>query len=97
MLERLKNFDVERADVEELVALSAFARQLTEEYKLQLIASPEWLEIRTAELKREIGTRQADIRAKRVREIKAKLNGLKTAEEKRTELAAELAALESVV
>lgn len=95
MLERLKNLDVERLDVDDLVALSAFGRQLTEEYKTLQIAAPEWLETRTAELKREIGTRTADIRAKRIREIKSRLAALKTTEEKKTDLAAELAALEA--
>lgn len=95
MLNQLKNFEADRMDADELVALSSLARQMTAEYAVLAIDPPEWLEIRSAELKREIGTRAADIRAKRIREIEARLATLKTTEEKKSDLTAELAKLKA--
>ncbi len=94
-LERLKNLDFERLDVDEMVAMSAFARQIATEYDTLLLNRPEWLDVKTVELKREIQTRLADLRDKRMREIRAKIATLKTAEEKRADLAKELAELEA--
>lgn len=90
MLNELRNFDSEKAHPDEMVALHAFARNLAAEYTHLGLAEPEWLEEKRVEVKRELDTRLADMKAKRIREIKAKLATLKTAEEKRTELAEEL-------
>jgi len=95
-IDRLKNFNVDATDIDELVAISAFARSLAAEYEANTLEKPEWLETKSAELKREINGRQADARAKKIKEIKLKLGTLKTAEEKRNELNAELARLEGV-
>lgn len=90
MLERLKNFDSERANPDEMVELHAFARAMISEYAALQLEAPEWLEEKQLEVKRELDNRLADMKAKRIREIKAKLATLKTAEEKRAELAEEL-------
>ncbi len=95
MLERLKNLDVERMDADDLIALSAFAKILEAEYAAHSLEVPEWLKDRQAELKREILTRTADMRAKRIREINARLDTLKTADEKRADLKAELERLQA--
>lgn len=95
MLKDLKNFDAERADVDDMIELSAFARTIYSEYCALAIEPPEWLETQTKAVRREVNNRLADLRAKRVREIKARLSTLKTAEEKRTELTEELARLET--
>lgn len=90
MLERLKNFDSERSNPDEMVELHAFARVMIAEYKELQLEAPEWLEEKQLEVRRELNNRLADMKAKRIREIKAKLATLKTAEEKRNELADEL-------
>jgi hypothetical protein len=95
MLERLKNLDLERMDVDEMVAMSAFAKSLASEYSALALDQPEWLDTKSTELKREIGTRLADLRDKRIRELKARLNTLKSTEEKKSDLTAELARLEA--
>lgn len=93
MLDRLKNLDVARPDLEELVYLSAEAKMLRAEFELEGVEIPEWLDNTARELKREIRTRQADAVDKRVREIRSRLDALKTPSEKRAELESELAKL----
>mgnify|MGYP001602377954 CR=1 FL=1 len=62
MLEQLKNLDVNRPALEELVFLSAQAKLLRAEFEAEAVDVPEWLDTRSRELKREIRTRQADQR-----------------------------------
>lgn len=95
MLEKLKNFDPEKGDVDEMVVLSAFARNIAAEYAHLGIDQPEWLEVKHKEVLREVDTRLSDLRAKRIREIERSLAGLKSAEEKRADLKAELERLRS--
>lgn len=94
IIERLKSFDSERSNPDEMVELSAGARILAAEYQTLGLESPDWLEEKRVEVKRELDTRLADMKAKRIRELKAKLATLKTAEERRSEIAEELARLE---
>lgn len=96
MLDALKNFDGERANPDEMVELHAFARSMAAEYRELGLEPPEWLEEKRVEVKRELDTRLADMKAKRIREIKARLATLKTAEEKRAELNDELKRLTNV-
>jgi hypothetical protein len=89
-LEQLRNLDLARPDLEELVAMSAAATAIHGEFEKLSVDVPEWLDTRARELKREIRTRQQDSVDKRVREIKARMDTLKTPTEKRAELQAEL-------
>ncbi len=90
MLEQLRNFDSDRANPDEMVALHAFARVLEAEYQSLGLHAPEWVAEKKTEVKRELDSRLADMKAKRVREIKQQLATLKTAAEKRADLEAEL-------
>lgn len=94
-LEALKNTDLLRPDLEELVCLSAMATGLRAEFEKLNCDAPEWLDTRARELKREIHGRQADAIDKRKREIKSRIDALKTPSEKRAELQQELAKLEA--
>ena len=93
MLEKLKNLDVDRPDLEELIYLSAQARALRAEFEAESVEVPEWLDNSARALKREVRTRLANSVDKRVREIKSRLDALKTPSEKKAELEAELATL----
>lgn len=95
MLKDLKNFDPERADVDDMIELSSFARTLAGEYVALAIDAPEWLETQTKAVRREVNNRLADLREKRKRELKARLATLRTEAEKRAELTEELARLEA--
>lgn len=94
-MDELKNFDANRMDLEALVELSAFARTIEGEYVALKVAAPEWVTVQAKSLRREITSRLADAKEKSLREKKARLATLKTTEEKRKELADEIAALES--
>lgn len=93
MFEQLRNLDVQRPSLDELVFLSMLARGLRAEYEHATVDIPEWLDSRQRELKREISTRQQDAIDKRRSELKSRLEALKTPSEKRVELEAELARL----
>lgn len=96
MLEQFKAFNANKAEIEEIVSLSAFGRSLTAEYVALGVEAPSWVDARQSEIKRELSARLADVREKRKREIRAALTTLRTAEEKRADLAKELAQLEAV-
>lgn len=94
MLKQLRDFNPENTDVDEMIALSAFGRALAAEYAALSLDAPEWLGTQMASIGREINSRLSDLRAKRIREIKARLTTLMTADEKRAALKAELSRLE---
>lgn len=96
MLNLLKNFDAERMDVDELVALSLFARQLHGEYETLNLDVPDWVDESTRGVRLEIRSRVSDLLAKRLKEAKARRASLRTTEEKRTELDAEIEKLEKL-
>ena len=97
MLAEFKNFNVEHADLDELVALAAFGRHLRTEYENLKVTEPEFVDINLKSLRREIDTRLADRREARVRELKAQRDSLKTAAERREAIDRELAALGETV
>lgn len=93
MLKELKSFDAERCDLDQLVALSAFAKVLHAEYEARNIQVPEWLDDSRRALAREIEGRRRDALELRLKEVRAGQSGLLTAAEKREKLAAEEAKL----
>ena len=97
MLQEFKNFNVDAASIDELVALSAFGKQLRGEFEAQKVAVPEYVSDNLNSIAREIDSRMADRRATRVRELKAQRDSLKTAQERRDAIDKELAALGETV
>jgi hypothetical protein len=97
MLQEFKSFNVDAADIDELVALSAFGKQLRGEFEAQKVAVPEYVSDNLNSLAREIDSRMADRRATRIRELKTQRDSLKTAQERRAAIDAELAALGETV
>jgi hypothetical protein len=97
MLEQFKNFNVEGGDLDELVALSAFGKQLRGEFEVQKVAVPEYVSDNLNALAREIDSRLADRRAQRIRELKSQRTSLATAQEKRDAIDKELEALGETV
>lgn len=94
MLTELKNFDANRASIEEMVSLRAYARTLLAEYEAQNVETPEWVTLASKNLDRQIAAKNADRREARRREITSRLENLKTPNEKKAELKRELARLE---
>lgn len=94
MLHEFKTFNKERLQMDEVVALAAFGRALRAEFESHQIEEPEWLDVQLKTLRREIQSRNADAIEARRREIRLRLDGLKTPSEKRAELEKELASLD---
>jgi ATP-dependent Lon protease len=94
-LDQLRTLNLQQPGLEELVFMAAMARAFHAEFDANSVDVPEWLDERTREIKREIRTRQADAIDKRKRELKSRLDALKTPTEKRAELQAELDKLEA--
>ena len=94
MLQQLKNFIVDRLDVDELFALSALGKSIHKEYQERGLPTPIWLGEQMATLEREILARRRDELEKRLKDIKAQRSTLETASEKRERLDKEQAELE---
>jgi hypothetical protein len=94
MFEELRRFSVEGAQMDQMIANSALLKTFITEYTVQGIPVPEWMTNSVSELNREIAARKRDSLMKRVKELKAQQTTLLSAEEKRSLVAAELAAIE---
>jgi hypothetical protein len=94
MLDELKMVDVRRPALPELVELAAYGLLLLAEFEALGVESPEWIELNLKSIRREIKSRHADRIAEKLRTAKARLETLKTPDEKRASVIAEIAALE---
>lgn len=90
MLKELRNFDADRTDLDEMVALSTFGRSMKVEYERLAMPIPEWIEDRTRTLDSEIRSQRRDALEKKVKELQSRKDALKTAEQKRQDVDAEL-------
>lgn len=97
MLVQLKNIDMARYSLDELVSLSAYAKGLSTEFQANGIDCPEWLQLRQKELVREIRTRNADELERQLRAARNRMESLKTPEEKREAARAEIDRLEKML
>lgn len=95
MLDQLKNLELQRMDIDEAIALSAFARLLKAEYEHVDTEAPQWLDDRTREIRDEVRDRLRDTVQKRLRELYARAEALATAEEKRAKIREQIKKLES--
>lgn len=93
LIQLLKQFDADRNDVEDLVSLSAVARLVQNEYSVIGVEEPDWLTVRVKEIRREIKARTQDSVEKELREAQARLESLKTPEEKRAAIREKIALL----
>jgi len=93
MIQQLKNFDVDRMDIEQLVELSAVGRVIVDEFDKTGAETPEWLTTNLKSLRREIRARQADALEALLREKQSRLESLKPAEQRRADLAGEIETL----
>lgn len=95
MLHEFRNFNADRMDIHELVALAAFGKQIRAEYEAHNLEEPDWVDTQLKSLRREIHARNADRLEAELKQKKQKLDNLKTPEQKRTELKREIKELES--
>ena len=89
LLEALRGVNTDRLDTDEAVLLYAASQQLVQTYSGFSLPTPVWLTDAAGALKKEIQSRREDELQRRLKSIKAQREQLKTADEKRKDLAAE--------
>jgi hypothetical protein len=93
-LVQFRTFNVDRVtDIDELVAGVAFGKSLRAQFESLQLAEPDYIDIQLKSLHREIANRVEEQKAARIRTLAAQINTLKSRDEKRAELEAELAKL----
>lgn len=90
MIEKLKSFNPAAGDVDEAVELYAIGLTVATAYAALAVPTPSWLSEKLKDVESEVKRWARDAKALRLKEAQLKLNSLKTAEEKRTELKAEI-------
>lgn len=85
-LQALKSFDAANHSVEEMVFLLATATSMEQGYE-KFGEAPEWLLEQKAALEKAIEAAQRDDLERQLKEVQAKREALKSAEDKRQDLA----------
>lgn len=90
-LTTFKTYSVDRMDVEEMVALSAFGKAFRAELEEFGMEVPEYVDLQLRSLRRDITTKIADkLEAERKR-LQAQMDGLQTPQERKAGIAKRLA------
>lgn len=97
MVEQLKSMSVTRNDLEGLIELSAFARTFAAECDEVGVQKPDWLVSAQDALNTEIKARIRGNLLKRKSEISARLESLKTPQQRKSELSKELREIEAAL
>lgn len=87
LIQRLKAFDANRLDLDELVFLYAESTAASTAYHLNGLVVPEWLGDTLGKIEVEIGTRRRDQLAKELKMLEAEEGKLLTRQERRGQLA----------
>lgn len=93
MLDDLKNWNADRMDITELVALVSFADGVVAKFQELGIEAPEWVGENTRAIHTEIKSKNRDRLAMKLKAAKARLETLKTPDEKRKATEDEIARL----
>lgn len=95
--ERLKNFQVDRLDVGELLELRAVGKLLRVEYEAADVPTPEWLTDSLRTLNTEVDRRRKDELERRLKQLKAEDSADRTASERREDRAKERERIEKAL
>jgi hypothetical protein len=95
IIEALKQFNVDRLDLEGLIEASALGRVLQDEVAKLGMEEPEWLTHCTKEVRREIKLRTQDQMEKLLKEKISRLEALKPPEQRREDLTKEIEELKA--
>lgn len=85
-LQQLRSFTPDNYDLDELVALRAYGASLAAAYSSFGLETPEWLTETNGRLAKEVEDRSRDMLERELRETENRIEALKTADEKRTDL-----------
>lgn len=94
LIEKLKNFNVVANPVEEAVELYAFGTTVVAAYDKLQLKSPDWIAEKLKEVDVEVKRRARDEKVARLKAARARLDSLKSVDDRRKDLTAEIADLE---
>lgn len=97
MLNRIRNIEADRMDLDEFVELLMFGKLALQTYSDNILEPPQWLVEGVGTLEKTVKERRRDNLEKAMKEKKARLETLKSAEEKRADLLAEIAKLQAAL
>lgn len=97
MLEKLKQLNCDRLDLDEAVALHCLASQMESAFASFGVTAPRWLGDSQRALDADIRRRVHDDLRLRLDRAKARREALKTADQKRADAEAEVAGLEALL
>lgn len=97
LIEQLKNLNIEKTSLDEMILLSASARALNSEYEANGTVAPEWLSDARRMLGREIKVRTQNQLEMRLRELEAADAADRTASERRADRAKEREKIEAAL
>lgn len=95
IVNELKSLNTDASTLDQMIALSAFAKILEAEYGAKQVSRPEWLDDAQRTLAREIQSRTRDAKELRLREIEHSERALEEKAEKRERLRKEKEALQA--
>jgi hypothetical protein len=97
LIQRLKAFDADRCDLDELVFLHSESRSAAAAYVDNGLMVPEWLTDATAQISQEISTRRRDQLIKEAKLLDVQEQALKTRSEKRDQIASRRAEIDRLL
>jgi hypothetical protein len=94
---KLKNIDIDRINLEEAVELYALGAIVQKTYEDMMLETPSYITDGMKVLQREIDARRRDNLEMELRKTNMEMEGLRTAAEKKQDLAARKARLEAAL
>ncbi len=91
LIQMLKGFNADGLDMDEAICLLSIARGMHKTYEEKAVEPPEWLNDAHSALDKEVSRRYRDSLERELKDIEAREEQLKTASEKREDLAAKKA------
>jgi hypothetical protein len=95
MVEQLRNVDIDRAQIDDVLGLLAFAKLLRTEHEQRMGVVPEWIDDKVRVMSRYVEMHRRDALELRLKQAKAQAATLLTTAERREKVEAEIAALEA--
>jgi len=95
MLQSFKALRIDALDMEELIAVYSFGKNFVGAYQENNLPVPEWATENLRLLREDIEMKRRDTLSKALKNAKAKAESLKSTEDKRASVAAEIAELEA--
>lgn len=95
IVQQLKSVDIDRAQIDDVIALLAVGKLLRTEYEARQYSVPEWIDDKIRMMSRYVEMHRRDALELRLKEARAQQATLLTPTEKREKLAADIAAMEA--